>query len=378
MNSTAGSRNNLSTVFLVVTIACFIGSIAMIATGNIANAGFLLMGMFAALALYSRGNDTLKGFSFTIWIFFAVVISMYYPQYFIQWGEYKLTKLIEPLMMIIMFGMGTTMSIRDFTQVLMMPKGVLIGMALQFTIMPLVGFTIAKTFGFPPEIAAGVILIGCVPSGLASNVMNFIAGSNLALSVTITAFATIAAPLMTPIWMKTLAGQFVPINFLAMMWGVVKITLIPVAAGLLFNKFFHGKVNWLDRTLPVISMGGIFVIIIVITSAGRDNLLTVGLILLAAEIIHNITGYSFGYWGSRLAGLDEKSCRTVAIEVGLQNGGMGSALAINVLKSPAAALAPAIFGPWMNISGSVLANWWHARPADEIEARRKAKKASRA
>ncbi len=125
-------------------------------------------------------------------------------------------------------------------------------------------------------------------------------------------------------------------------------------------------------------MGGIFVIIIVITSAGRDNLLTVGLILLAAEIIHNITGYSFGYWGSRLAGLDEKSCRTVAIEVGLQNGGMGSALAINVLKSPAAALAPAIFGPWMNISGSVLANWWHARPADEIEARRKAKKASRA
>ncbi len=235
MNSTAGSRNNLSTVFLVVTIACFIGSIAMIATGNIANAGFLLMGMFAALALYSRGNDTLKGFSFTIWIFFAVVISMYYPQYFIQWGEYKLTKLIEPLMMIIMFGMGTTMSIRDFTQVLMMPKGVLIGMALQFTIMPLVGFTIAKTFGFPPEIAAGVILIGCVPSGLASNVMNFIAGSNLALSVTITAFATIAAPLMTPIWMKTLAGQFVPINFLAMMWGVVKITLIPVAAGLLFK-----------------------------------------------------------------------------------------------------------------------------------------------
>jgi BASS family bile acid:Na+ symporter len=176
--------------------------------------------------------------------------------------------------------------------------------------------------------------------------------------------------------MKALAGQFVPISFMAMMWGVVKITLIPVAAGLIFNKFFHGKVNWLDRALPVLSMGGIVVIIVVITSAGRDMLLTVGRILLVAEILHNLAGYTFGYWGSRLSGLDEKSCRTVAIEVGLQNGGMGSALAINVLKSPAAALAPAIFGPWMNISGSVLANWWHSHPADEIEARRKAKKTS--
>lgn len=378
MNGKTGSGSIVSTVFLVATILCVIGAIVMIATGNIARAGFLFMGTFAALALYSRGNDTLKGFTFTIWIFFAVSISMYYPQFFIQWGSYKLTKLIEPLMMIIMFGMGTTMSLRDFTQVLTMPKGVIVGMILQFTVMPLVGFTIAKTFGFPPEIAAGVILVGCVPSGLASNVMNYIAGSNLALSVSITALATIVAPIMTPVWMKTLAGQFVPIDFMAMMWSVFKITIIPVAAGLIFNKFFHGKFKLLDRLLPVLSMGGIVFIIVVITSAGRNNLLTVGLILLAAEIIHNIAGYTFGYWGSRLSGLDEKSCRTVAIEVGLQNGGLGSALAINVLKSPAAALAPAIFGPWMNISGSVLANWWHSRPADEIEARRKAKKTSKA
>jgi BASS family bile acid:Na+ symporter len=276
-------------------------------------------------------------------------------------------------MMIIMFGMGTAMSIRDFTQVLLMPKGVLVGICFHYSVMPLVGFTIAKTFGFPPEVAAGVILIGCVPSGLASNVMNYIAGSNLALSVTITAFATIVAPIMTPVWMKFLAGQFVYVNFLAMMWGVFKITIIPVTAGLLFNKYMHGKMNWLDRSLPLLSMGGIVFIIVVITSAGRDQLLKVGLLLLGAEMIHNFMGYLGGYWGSRLAGLDEKSARTVAIEVGLQNGGMASALAINVLKSSSAALAPAIFGPWMNISGSVLANWWHAHPADAIEARRKAK-----
>jgi BASS family bile acid:Na+ symporter len=341
--------------------------------GRIAQAGYFFMGMFAAFAIYSRGNNALKGFAFTIWIFFAVSVSMYYPQFFQQWGSYKLTGLIEPLMMIIMFGMGTAMSIRDFTQVLLMPKGVFVGIIFHYSVMPLVGFTIAKTFGFPNEVAAGVILIGCVPSGLASNVINYIAGSNLALSVTITAFSTLVAPIFTPIWMKILAEQFVPVDILQMMWGVFRITIIPVTAGLIFNKYMHGKVNWLDRSLPVLSMGGIVFIIVVITSAGRDQLLTVGLLLLGAEMIHNILGYTGGYWGSRLVGLDEKSARTVAIEVGMQNGGMASALAINVLKSSSAALAPAIFGPWMNISGSVLANWWHAHPADAIEARRKAK-----
>jgi bile acid:Na+ symporter, BASS family len=362
-SNTMGKK--IYTFFLIATIACFLGVVFMIAIGRLAEAGPLFLGLFAFFAMYARGKESLKGFAFTIWIFAAVSVSMFYPFLFQQWGSYKLTRLIEPLMMIIMFGMGTAMSVKDFSQVLLMPKGVLVGMTLQFTVMPLVGFTIAKSFGFPPEIAAGVILIGCVPSGLASNVMNYIAGSNLALSVTITACATLIAPIMTPVWMKILAGQFVPIDFLAMMWGVFKITIIPVAAGLVFNKFFHGKVNWLDRSLPVLSMGGIVVIIVVITSAGRDNLLSVGLLLLGAEMIHNTMGYLGGYWGSSLMGLDERSCRTVAIEVGLQNGGMGSALAINVLKSPAAALAPAIFGPWMNISGSILANWWHAHPAKD-------------
>lgn len=349
-------------LFGFATILCLIGIAVMASMGNIAQTGPLFIALFGCFAIYVRGNDSLKGFSFTIWIFAAVAASMCFPYYFQQWGSFKTTKLIEPLMMIIMFGMGTTMSIRDFTQVLTMPKGVIIGMGFQFTIMPLVGFTLAKTFGFPPEVAAGVILIGCVPSGLASNVMNYIAGSNLALSVTITAFATLVAPIMTPMWMKLLAGQFVPVDFMQMMWGVFRITIIPVAAGLLFNKFMHGKAKWLDRMLPVVSMGGIVFIIVVITSAGRDKLLTIGLLLLAAEMIHNVSGYTLAYWGSRITGLDERSCRTVAIEVGLQNGGMASALAINVLQSAPAALAPAIFGPWMNISGSVLANWWMKHP----------------
>lgn len=359
---TGAPGNPISKVFLILAVASLLGALGMIFTGRIADAGFLLMALFASFALHARGNEKLKGFSFTIWIFFAVVISMYYPQFFIQWGDYKLSKLIEPLMMIIMFGMGTTMSIRDFTQVILMPKGVLVGMILQFTVMPLVGFAIAKSFGFPPEVAAGVILIGCVPSGLASNVMNYIAGSNMALSVSVTAFATLVAPIMTPLWMKVLAGQFVPVDTMGMLLGVLRVTLIPVLAGLIFNRFMQGRAKWLDRLLPIISQGGIVFIIVVITSMGRDQLLTVGLLLLFAEMIHNASGYTLGYWCSRFSGLDERSCRTVAIEVGLQNGGMASALAINVLKSPAAGLAPAIFGPWMNISGSILANWWHSKP----------------
>jgi len=364
-NSSHASGRNLCKPFLILSIVSLLGIIAMIAMGKVARAGPFFMAMFAFLAIYVRGNETLKGFAFTIWIFAAVSASMFYPFLFVQWGGYKLTRLIEPLMMIIMFGMGTTMSVRDFTQVLMMPRGVIVGLVLQFTIMPLVGYTLATSFGFPPEIAAGMILIGCVPSGLASNVINYIAGSNLALSVTVTAFNTVVSPILTPTWMKFLAGQFIPIDFMKMMFAVFKITIIPVAAGLLFNKFMHGRAKWLDRLLPVVSMGGIVFIITVITSAGRDQLLTVGLLLLGAVMIHNTAGYFLGYWGSRLMRLDEKSCRTVAIEVGLQNGGMASALAISVLKSSSAALAPAIFGPWMNISGSVLANWWRSRPAPD-------------
>jgi bile acid:Na+ symporter, BASS family len=361
--STRGNGKSIYRPFLAVTIISLLGIIGLIVMRKGALAGPFFMAALASFAIYVRGNEKLKGFAFTVWIFTGVAASMFYPLLFQRWGSYKLTNLIEPLMMIIMFGMGTTMSIRDFTQVFLMPKGVIVGLVLQFTIMPLIGFTLASTFGFPPEVAAGIILIGCVPSGLASNVMNYIAGSNLALSVTVTAFNTVVSPILTPTWMKFLAGHFVPIDFMKMMIAVIKITLIPVAAGLLFNKFMHGKAKWLDRLMPAVSMGGIVFIIMVITAAGRDQLLTVGLLLLGAVMIHNTAGYLLGYWGCRLLRLDERSCRTVAIEVGLQNGGMASALAISVLKSPAAALAPAIFGPWMNISGSVLANWWRSRPA---------------
>ena len=323
----------------------------------------LISGLFC-LAIGLRGHKLFKGFSFTTIIFAAVAASLYYPSVFTQWGSFELKKLIVPLLQIIMFGMGTAMSFKDFMGVIKMPKAVGVGIVCQFTIMPLVGFGIASLFGFPPEIAAGVILIGSSPSGLASNVMSYLAKANLALSVTLTACATVLAPIATPFLMKTLAGQLVPIDFLGMMWSITKIVIIPIAAGLLFNHFFHGKFKKLDDAMPIVSMVGIAVIITIITAAGRDSLLTIGIALVVAAILHNLAGYVLGYWSCRLLKMPEQDCRTIALEVGMQNGGLASGIALEMGKVATVGLAPAIFGPWMNISGSSLATWWRDKPID--------------
>jgi BASS family bile acid:Na+ symporter len=261
-----------------------------------------------------------------------------------------------------MFGMGTSMSVNDFIGVAKMPKGVMVGILCQLTIMPLVGFALASFTNFPPEIAAGVILIGCSPSGLASNVMSYLAKANLALSITITAVATLLAPVSTPLLMKLLAGTFIEINILDMMWSIVKMVIIPIGAGLLFNKLLSGKAKWLDKAMPIVSMLGIAFIIVIITAAGRDSLLEIGAILILVVLIHNLLGYNLGYWAARLSSMDERDCRTIAIEVGMQNGGLASGIAKEMGKIATIGLAPAVFGPLMNITGSILASYWHRKP----------------
>ena len=328
-------------------------------------AGLLLVLFFGSLALFFRGYEILKGYAFTIMIFAAVSAAMYYPQYFIQIGDFKLSKLIIPLMQVIMFGMGTTLSLKDFGRVMQMPKGVIVGVVAQYSIMPFIGWALTKIFTFPPEIAAGIILIGSCPSGLASNVMSYLARANVALSVTLTALATLMAPLMTPMLMQLLAGQYVAIDFWGMVVDITKIIIVPVGAGLVFNHFLHGKFKVLDSIMPVISMLGIGLIIVVITSAGRDSLLVVGPLLILACFIHNAAGYTIGYWASRALRMPERDCRTVALEVGLQNAGLGSGLALAMGKLSTVGLAPAIFSPIMNSTGSTLALWWRARSKEE-------------
>ena len=334
------------------------GILVMLLSGYGSETGPFAILFFLSLAIGIRSIPLIEGFSFTILIFAAVTASLFYPAVFSEIGGFNLKKLIVPLLMIIMFGMGTAMSLNDFVGVIKMPKGVLVGILCQFTIMPFVGLGLAYTSNLPPEIAAGIILVGCSPSGLASNVMAYISGANLALSLTLTAVATLMAPLITPLLMKILADQLVPIDFWAMLWSIMKIVIIPIIAGLIFNRFAHGRFKWLDKAMPLVSMAGIAIIITIITAAGRDSLLSLGLTLILVVVIHNAVGYILGYWGSRISGLDETSSRTIAFEVGMQNSGLASGIALEMGRVATMGLAPAVFGPWMNISGSSLASWW--------------------
>lgn len=429
------NKPNIYKLLLGLALLFFLAFAVMLIIGNSEFTGPVLIAAFISLAVAVRGFSSVKGFSYSVWIFTAVTVAMYYPELFRSAGNFEFKLLIVPLLQIIMFGMGSQMSLNDFAGVIKMPKGVIAGVICQYTIMPVVGITIATSFSFPPEIAAGIVLVGSSPSGLASNVMSFLAKANLALSVTLTAFATLLSPILTPFLMKTFAGQMVEVDFWNMMLGIFNMVILPIVAGLIFNIFALTKVStrgkilqlasyfliivlknfiafqtstnefaqflkgnlidifWfmllpvagaflfkflakgnkegLNKALAFISMLGIGVIITIITAAGRDSLLEVGLLLILACFLHNMLGYGLGYSVARfILRMNEKDCRTVALEVGMQNGGLASGLALQMGKVATVGLAPAIFGPMMNITGSSLATWWGNK---ETEARNTAK-----
>lgn len=354
------------TLFFIAALCLLAAGILILTdTGNVS--GILIVAAVVMLACGFRGYTSLKGYTYTMMVIAAVIAAMFYPQYFITVGDFRLDRMITPLLQIIMFGMGTAMSAQDFIGIIRMPKGVIVGTLNHFTIMPLLGFTLASLFDFPPEIAAGVILIGCSPCGMASNVISYLARANLALSITLTTVSTFLAPILTPLLMKLLAGQFIEIDVLKMIWDITKIVILPVGAGLIFNHLLKGKVKWLDEAMPLLSMAGIGFIILIITAAGRESLLEIGIALIAASLIHNTAGYFLGYWSARLFRMQEQDCRTIAIEVGMQNGGLASGIAKEMGKIATVGLAPAIFGPLMNITGSMLATWWRGRPIEEDE-----------
>lgn len=353
---------NIYKILLAVAAVCLAAALFLTYSGKTEIAGVLYVAFFLALSIGIRAFPTLKGLSYTVIILAAVTTAMFYPAPFVEINGFRLATLITPLLQLIMFGMGTSMSFHDFAGVVKMPKGVLIGVTSHFVIMPGIGFTLANLSGFPPEIAAGIILIGCSPNGMASNVISYLAKANLALSITITAISTMLAPFVTPFLMKLLAGEFVEVHALDMMWDIIKIVIIPILAGLIFNKFLSGKVNWLDKAMPLVSMTSIALIIVVITAAGRESLLSIGPKLVLLVLIHNLSGYTLGYWSGRLFKMSERDCRTIAIEVGMQNGGLASGIAKSMGKIATVGLAPAIFGPLMNITGSILASYWHRKP----------------
>jgi BASS family bile acid:Na+ symporter len=287
---------------------------------------------------------------------------MIFPHYFLEINGYKLSGLITPLIQLIMFGMGITMSYRDFIGLFKSPKGVLVGVSSHFMIMPLLGFGLANISGFTPEIAAGMILIGCAPNAVAANVISYLAKANLALSITLTSIATLLAPFLTPLLMKLLGGSFIEINVFDMMWDIMKMVILPVTLAMVTNELLKDKMKWINAVMPIVSMFGIAFIIIIVTAVGRESLLTVGPLLILLVLVHNLMGYTIGYWFARLFKMSEKDSRTIAINVGMQNAGLSKGLAYGMGKLGTVGLAPMIFGPMMNITGSILASYWKGKP----------------
>jgi len=308
----------------------------------------------------------LKSNAFGLAILACAAVSFSFPSAFTSWGGVKLTKLVTPAIQVIMFGMGTTLTLGDFVRVAKCPWAVATGVVLQFLVMPFVGFALALAFGFTGELAAGCVLIGSVAGGTASNVIAYLARANVALSVTMTCCSTLLSPLVTPLAMKALAGRFVTIDAKAMMMSILMIVIVPVAAGglarCLFKKPLLAHKAVVDRALSFVSMAGICYTILALTAPSRDTFKSAGALIVLAAVLHNSFGYLSGYWLTRLLGrflsLDERDARTVAIEVGMQNGGMAGALATDVLKSAVAALPANVFSIWMNFSGSLIANRW--------------------
>ncbi len=318
----------------------------------------------------------LKGQAFGLAILACAAVAFAFPSAFKEWGGVKLLALVVPAIQIIMFGMGTTLSPDDFLRVAKRPWAVATGVFLQFLVMPLVGYMLAKGFGFSGELAAGCVLVGSVAGGTASNVIAFLAKADVALSVTMTCCSTLLSPFVTPLAMKVLAGRFVEIDAASMMVEILKVVVVPIAAGALVHRLlkrqFEAHKALCDRVLSVLSMTGICFTILALTAPSRDTFASAGLAIVVAAIVHNTIGYVSGYWLTRLVGrfahMGEAEARTVAIEVGMQNGGMAGALSVSVLNSPVAALPANVFSIWMNFSGSVLANWWsRRRPKDMVK-----------
>ena len=301
------------------------------------------------------------------------VAALTYPAFFISWGGFEWKRTIVPLVQLILFGMGMTLTFEDFRRVLEMPKAVFIGFGLQYTVMPVLGFSFARLFGLEGEVAAGLVLIGSCPGGVASNVMAFLARANVPLSVTMTACSTLLSPLMTPLAMKLLAGRYVPIAALPMMGSILKMVILPLVVGILVHRYLPRLAVRLVKILPLLAMLSIALIIAITIALSRDDLLRVGLALFGAAACHNTAGYLLGFHTARMLRLSGRDCRTVALEVGMQNGGMATGLAFDVLQSARAAMGSATFGPWSAITASVLASWWRKKAAAESARNRKRK-----
>ncbi|MDD5599189.1 MAG: bile acid:sodium symporter family protein [Victivallaceae bacterium] len=300
---------------------------------------------------------------FPLLVVVAAGLAMAHPPLFL-WS----VSLIVPLLGIAMFGMGMTLVPEDFKIVLKSPRIILAGLLAQYAVMAGLAWMLAKTFNLPPGLAAGVILVGTSPGGTSSNLMTYIARGDVALSVAMTACSTLAAPLATPFLTLMLAGQWLDVNVWGMLFSIIKIVIIPVALGMAFNRFSGRYSKKAVKYVPLISMTAIIIIVGAVVALNESKLLFVAGITVAVVVTHNLSGLVLGYLAGRLFGFSTRQCRTLSLEVGLQNSGLSTSLAkIHFAAMPEAMIPAAIFSIWHNISGALLAGYWSGKPVKTEE-----------
>ncbi|WP_121341584.1 bile acid:sodium symporter family protein [Pseudomonas aeruginosa] len=287
--------------------------------------------------------------SFPFWVLLFAILAFFRPAWFLP-----LTVAIAPLLGLVMFGMGLTLKSEDFREVARHPIRVLIGVLAQFVIMPGLAWLLCRLLQLPAEIAVGVILVGCCPGGTASNVMTWLSRGDVALSVAITSVTTLLAPLVTPALVWLLASAWLPVSFAAMFLSILQVVLVPIALGLLAQRLLGERTRQVAEVLPLVSVFSIVVIIAAVVAASQARIAESGLLIMAVVMLHNGFGLLLGYLTGKLTGMPLAQRKALAIEVGMQNSGLGAALA-NAHFSPLAAVPSALFSVWHNLSGSLLA-----------------------
>ncbi|WP_186163841.1 ketopantoate/pantoate/pantothenate transporter PanS [Burkholderia gladioli] len=294
---------------------------------------------------------------FPLW---AVLISL--AAYFSPASFSPVAPHVTALLTLIMLSMGVTLSLADFRRVFTRPAPVIAGIVLHYLVMPLAAWALARLLRMPPDLTAGMVLVGSVASGTASNVMIYLARGDVALSVTISALSTLVGVFATPLLTRLYVDASIAVDVHGMLMSILQIVALPIVVGLIVNHLLRRAVNAIEPYLPLVSMVSILLIIAAVVAGTRSSIASVGLVVMVGVVLHNAIGLLGGYWGGRLLGFDEAVCRTLAIEVGMQNSGLAATLG-KLYFTPIAALPGALFSVWHNLSGSLLAGYWAGRPA---------------
>ena len=300
--------------------------------------------------------------TFALWVVIFGIAGFVFPEIFKQIGPW-----IAPLLGVVMFGMGLTLSPSDFREIFRRPRDVFLGILAQFTIMPGGAFLLCYALDLPPDLAVGLMLLGCCPGGTASNVVTFLARGDVALSVTVTSCTTLLAPVVTPALMYAFASQWLSIDPTAMFMSIVQVILVPIAAGVIVHKIFGAKVERVAAVLPIVSVGAVVVIVAAVVAATRSQILSAGMTAFIVVALQNAFGMALGFAAGKVFGMDLSKCKCLCFEVGMQNSALGVALAsVHFAASPMTALPSAVGALWHNITGPVVATFFQKwRAADE-------------